>query len=73
MQACLAHIDSGPADIVFVALADLLGEVEQENLPGTTTEHPNWRRRQSLSLEEIADSPAAALLQLLRSTRVATH
>jgi len=34
-QSCLA----------LLPLEDALGLDEQPNLPGTTTEHPNWRRR----------------------------
>ena len=38
---------------MLVQLEDVLSEVEQANLPGTTDAHPNWRRRLSRSLEEI--------------------
>ena len=38
---------------MLVQLEDVLAEVEQANLPGTTDAHPNWRRRLSRSLEEI--------------------
>ena len=38
---------------MLVQLEDVLSEVEQANLPGTTDAHPNWRRRLSPSLEEI--------------------
>ena len=30
---------------MMVQLEDALGEIEQANLPGTTDEHPNWRRK----------------------------
>jgi (1->4)-alpha-D-glucan 1-alpha-D-glucosylmutase len=39
---------------MLVQLEDLVGESEQANLPGTTDAHPNWRRRLSQTLEEIA-------------------
>lgn len=42
--------------IAMVQLDDLLDEPDQVNLPATTDEHPNWRRKQGLSLEEIAAS-----------------
>jgi 4-alpha-glucanotransferase len=44
------------AGIAMVQLDDLTDEFDQVNLPATTDEHPNWRRKQSLSLEEIAAS-----------------
>lgn len=45
VDAAIAHIARTPAAIALVALEDLLGLEEQPNLPGTITEHPNWRRR----------------------------
>jgi len=36
-----------------IQIEDLIGELDQANLPGTVTEHPNWRRRLSRSLESI--------------------
>lgn len=52
-----------PSRIRMVTLEDALEEVEQPNLPGTVTEHPNWRRRLPLAV----DSPefATALVRLL--------
>lgn len=34
-----------PSRLMAIALEDLLGVVEQPNIPGTTVENPNWRRR----------------------------
>jgi 4-alpha-glucanotransferase len=45
VDAAMAHIARTPAAIALVSLEDLLGLEEQPNLPGTITEHPNWRRR----------------------------
>jgi 4-alpha-glucanotransferase len=40
------------------------------NLPGTTDQHPNWRRKQSLSLEELSTNPRVrALAHILNSAR----
>lgn len=43
--------------LLMVQMEDLTGEVEQPNLPGTLDEHPNWRRRLSVALEDLADFP----------------
>ena len=37
-----------------IALEDLLELREQPNIPGTIDEHPNWRRRMPLCIDEIA-------------------
>jgi 4-alpha-glucanotransferase len=44
---------SGSA-LVLPQLDDLLGEADQVNVPATSFENPNWRRRYQLALEEIA-------------------
>jgi 4-alpha-glucanotransferase len=38
-------------------LEDALGVVEQANLPGTMAEHPNWRRKLTVALEQLAAEP----------------
>lgn len=45
ISAILAFVGRAPTPLRVVPLEDLLGEVEQPNLPGTIDEHPNWRRR----------------------------
>jgi 4-alpha-glucanotransferase len=32
---------------------DLFKETEQQNLPGTTAEYPNWRRKMRFSIEQL--------------------
>ena len=45
-------------------------EREKVNLPGTTNQHPNWRRKQSLGLEELSTNPRVrALAHVLNSAR----
>lgn len=42
-----------PSAVMMVQLEDVLGLVEQANLPGTTDQHPNWRRKLPLALEDL--------------------
>jgi 4-alpha-glucanotransferase len=46
-----------PCRFVTASLYDVLGEVNQPNLPGTTDEYPNWRMPLRASLEEIQADP----------------
>lgn len=56
--------------LLLVQLEDLVGEVEQVNLPGTVDEHPNWRRKLRLALEEILTDPAIRrLVQVIEDGR----
>ena len=47
VDAALAFVARTPASLVLVPIEDALGLDQQPNLPGTTTEYPNWRRRYS--------------------------
>jgi 4-alpha-glucanotransferase len=54
-DAVLAYLARSAARLSLVQLEDVLSETEQANLPGTTDDHPNWRRRSSRTLEEVVD------------------
>ena len=61
-----------PCRLITASLYDVLGELDQPNLPGTSDEYPNWRMPLRLSLEQIAADPrierTAAILRN-RSTK----
>jgi 4-alpha-glucanotransferase len=42
-----------PCRLLAVQLDDALGLIEQANLPGTVDEHPNWRRKVPVPLEDL--------------------
>ncbi|MGE5539714.1 MAG: malto-oligosyltrehalose synthase [Gemmatimonas sp.] len=42
-----------PSRLMMVQLEDMLGQVEQVNVPGTVHEYPNWRRKLSVPVEEL--------------------
>lgn len=66
VDAALAHIGKSPALIALAPIEDLLADPEQPNLPGTTTEHPNWQRRLEAPLCDLLDNPqVAARISLL--------
>jgi 4-alpha-glucanotransferase len=63
MVAATADLAAGPAEVVLVALDDLVLDPVPHNVPGTTTQRPNWQRRVegwSDALDELRASPAAA-------------
>ncbi len=53
LAAVAEFLGRTPSLLVAISLDDVLGEREQVNIPGTTDEHPNWRRKLPLLLEEI--------------------
>ncbi|MDB5625146.1 MAG: 4-alpha-glucanotransferase [Tardiphaga sp.] len=40
--------------LLIISLEDLLGIADQPNIPGTVNEHPNWRQRLPVAVDEIA-------------------
>jgi 4-alpha-glucanotransferase len=59
-SAIHAYLARSSACLLLVQLDDLAGEERQVNLPGTSSQYPNWRRRLTESLEAIATDPAIA-------------
>ena len=53
LEAVLRFLAQSPAETVLVTLEDLWGEQRSQNVPGTSTERPNWKRRSSKTLDEI--------------------
>lgn len=71
LDETLAWLGSTPAPLALVPLEDLLGMVEQPNLPGTLEEHPNWQRRLELSVQQIfRDRRVLARLERLAQARL---
>lgn len=54
-DAAVAFVGSAPSLIAIVPAEDLLAVPEQPNLPGTTVEHPNWRRRLPGNAEDMLE------------------
>jgi 4-alpha-glucanotransferase len=57
-----------PSRLLVVSMEDLLGVIEQVNLPGTIDSHPNWRRRLPVGLEQLRDQPGVhAVAEAMRA------
>jgi 4-alpha-glucanotransferase len=60
VDAAVRFIAKTELPLSLIPLEDLLGQVEQPNLPGTTTEHPNWRRRLAGTADTLLNDEAVA-------------
>ncbi|MGH7039370.1 MAG: malto-oligosyltrehalose trehalohydrolase [Stellaceae bacterium] len=70
-HAYLAHTSSL---LAMAQIDDLTDEAEPVNVPTTSDERPNWRRRLSMTLEEMAAHPRFRdIAALFRTARVAPH
>lgn len=54
LYSVLAFLSRTPSRLLAVSLEDLLGVIDQPNIPGTIDEHPNWRQRLPVTLDKIA-------------------
>lgn len=55
-----AHLAKTRARLVALQIEDILGIADQPNLPGTTDEYPNWRRRLPVDSADLAKDPRVA-------------
>src|SRR5262249_11365550 len=63
-----AYLAAAPGRILIVSLEDALGVLDEVNVPGTIDEHPNWRRRAPVLLEDLGRHPGMrALARVLRA------
>ncbi len=53
VDEALAFVAATPAPLATFPLEDLLALADQPNLPGSIDEHPNWRRRLTLPVDEL--------------------
>lgn len=55
-----AHVGRAGSELVMLPLEDALALEEAPNVPGTTDEHPNWRRRLEQDVDTVLDAPHVA-------------
>ncbi|HEX4263620.1 MAG TPA: 4-alpha-glucanotransferase [Verrucomicrobiae bacterium] len=53
LRALLAWLWASRSEIVLVTMEDLWLETRPQNVPGTSSERPNWRRKARVTLEQI--------------------
>ncbi|OGA38295.1 MAG: 4-alpha-glucanotransferase [Betaproteobacteria bacterium RIFCSPLOWO2_12_FULL_68_19] len=56
VEAIHAFVAATPSCVMMAQIEDAIGVSEQANMPGTTGEHPNWKRKLPETLEALATS-----------------
>ncbi|HVL58646.1 MAG TPA: 4-alpha-glucanotransferase, partial [Burkholderiaceae bacterium] len=73
VDAAHAYLAATRSFLAVPQLDDVTGETEPVNVPATSTEHPNWRRRLSVTVDALATDPrlqtAAAIFGAQRGRR----
>jgi 4-alpha-glucanotransferase len=58
-NAIIGFLASTPSMLLVLNQEDLSKEIDQQNLPGTTWQHPNWSRKMKFTLDQLRSDPAA--------------
>ena len=67
-EAIYRYLALTPCRMLLVSLDDVIGTIEQQNLPGTVNEHPNWKQKTPLTIgESITIKRLTNLFEALRS------
>jgi 4-alpha-glucanotransferase len=65
-NAAIGFLAQVPSMILLLNQEDLTKETEQQNLPGSTSQYPNWQRKMRVKIEELGGpgmAPYAAMAQ----------
>jgi 4-alpha-glucanotransferase len=57
-NAIVAFLAQTPSALLLLNQEDLTKETEQQNLPGSTSQYPNWRRKMKFQLEDLKTAAA---------------
>jgi 4-alpha-glucanotransferase len=69
LSAVVGFLARTKSRLLAISLEDLLGVIDQPNIPGTVNEHPNWRQRLPLAIDEIASAIDVAALRSATAER----
>lgn len=73
LYAVIKFLARTKSRLLAISLEDLLGLIDQPNIPGTVDEHPNWQRRLPLAIDEIAAAIDIAALKGATNERKRTE
>jgi 4-alpha-glucanotransferase len=66
-NAIIGFLASTPSMLMVLNQEDLSKETAQQNLPGTTSEHPNWSRKMKFTIEQLhTDATAIGFVRMFR-------
>lgn len=69
-DALMVYLARGKNELMAIQLEDVVGQREQVNVPGTVDEHPNWKRKLSVEIEDLfSDLTRAELFKRITAAR----
>jgi 4-alpha-glucanotransferase len=74
LRGLLEFLGDSDAPAMLVSLDDLRGETQPQNVPGTSSDRPNWVIRMPDPLNDLAADPwVTAVLKAVQRRRLASH
>jgi 4-alpha-glucanotransferase len=70
-NAIIGYLAQTPSMLLLLNQEDLTKETEQQNLPGSTAEYPNWRRKMKWSVGELRTKQQARDFSLMLRNQLA--
>ncbi len=69
LYAVVGFLAKTRSRLLAISLEDLLGVIDQPNIPGTVNEHPNWRQRLPIAIDGIGAAIDVAALKVATRER----
>ncbi|MFH1701856.1 MAG: 4-alpha-glucanotransferase [Nitrospirota bacterium] len=74
-ELCIAiyqYLARTPCKLLHVSLDDVIGNLNQQNMPGTVDSYPNWMQKTPLTLEEMVEDERFVDLSEMLSRTIAS-
>lgn len=65
-NAVIGFLAQVPSVILLLNQEDFTKEISQQNLPGSTAQHPNWQRKMRVAVEDLALGESVSYNQMFR-------
>jgi 4-alpha-glucanotransferase len=65
-NAIVGFLARMPSMILLLNHEDFTKETDQQNLPGSTAEYPNWRRKMKVAIEDLRSGAAQPFARMFR-------
>jgi 4-alpha-glucanotransferase len=69
LAAVVGFLARTKSRLLTISLEDMIGVIEQPNIPGTVNEHPNWRQRLPIAIDRIVSAINVSALKLATKER----
>jgi 4-alpha-glucanotransferase len=74
-ELCIAiyqYLARTPCKLLLVSLDDVIGNLNQQNMPGTVDSYPNWMQKTPMTLEEMVEDERFVDLSEMLSRTIAS-